>query len=277
MMKYLKKIQSLIFIFIMSCTSTIANAQNVNKHIVERGETLESIAKSYNTSKDEIIKLNPDAAQFIYVGMELNLPTSKNTQEEFIEKITYNKEEKNTYKNIENLENYNKWSFTFSIGYGFLKKPEGTKGNCYTYNINIGASYKLMQNFYINGRIGYNSSTYFNYMKTLSSNTNYHFVTIPIEIGYSFLTNNQKIGIIPHAGFDFNICIKGSGKVGVGSNKEKINLKTGGEIGIGTDLGIRLRLWEYNIGIAYVIPLNNKQKEFFGEEAYPEISIGFGF
>lgn len=50
------------------------------KHVVDRGETLESIAKTYNTTVDEIVKLNPNAAQFIYVGMELTVPKiEKNT------------------------------------------------------------------------------------------------------------------------------------------------------------------------------------------------------
>ena len=45
-------------------------------HTVNRGETLESIAKRYGTTNKKIIELNPDAEQFIYVGMELVIPVT---------------------------------------------------------------------------------------------------------------------------------------------------------------------------------------------------------
>lgn len=60
---------------IMLCVATIS-AQSVKKHVVERGETLASIAEKYGISQDDLARLNPDAAQFVYVGMELTLPES---------------------------------------------------------------------------------------------------------------------------------------------------------------------------------------------------------
>lgn len=47
---------------------------NTIKHTVDRGETLTSIAKRYAITEAKIIELNPDAAQFLYVGMELIIP-----------------------------------------------------------------------------------------------------------------------------------------------------------------------------------------------------------
>lgn len=55
----------------------MASAQTKTvKHTVERGETLASIAKRYGTTNEKIIELNPDASQFIYVGMELTVPVT---------------------------------------------------------------------------------------------------------------------------------------------------------------------------------------------------------
>lgn len=55
----------------------MASAQTKTvKHTVERGETLASIAKRYGTTDDKIIEFNPDASQFIYVGMELTIPVT---------------------------------------------------------------------------------------------------------------------------------------------------------------------------------------------------------
>lgn len=54
--------------FAVAQTSTV-------KHTVDRGETLQSSAKRYATTEAKIIELNPDATQFVYVGMELTVPT----------------------------------------------------------------------------------------------------------------------------------------------------------------------------------------------------------
>lgn len=65
----------LITIMLMaSCIGMGYADDNTTKHIVDRGETLASIAKRYATTEAKIIELNPEAAQFIYVGMELTIP-----------------------------------------------------------------------------------------------------------------------------------------------------------------------------------------------------------
>ena len=65
----------IIFCFLFSLT-----AKADFSHIVDRGESLGSIAKKYGVSEGEIIRLNPDAAQFVYVGMELIIPGNENSQ-----------------------------------------------------------------------------------------------------------------------------------------------------------------------------------------------------
>lgn len=70
-----QKIVTVLLATIMGICMASAQTKTV-KHTVERGETLASIAKRYGTTNDKIIELNPDASQFIYVGMELNIPVS---------------------------------------------------------------------------------------------------------------------------------------------------------------------------------------------------------
>ncbi len=53
------------------------SAQEVKEHRIERGETLETIAQKYNTTEDELKKLNPNAARLVYVGMILKVPVNK--------------------------------------------------------------------------------------------------------------------------------------------------------------------------------------------------------
>lgn len=56
-------------------------AQQVS-HTVQRGETLESIAKKYNVSVYALTQSNPDAKDVFYVGMKLVIPNTKATQKE---------------------------------------------------------------------------------------------------------------------------------------------------------------------------------------------------
>lgn len=81
-MRRLKKsLLSVIFYSVFGACFAFAQTGTI-KHTVERGETLETIAKHYSTTETKIIELNPDAAQFLYVGMNLNIPDAKNRKEQ---------------------------------------------------------------------------------------------------------------------------------------------------------------------------------------------------
>ena len=57
--------------------SVVAMAQaETATHIVQRGETLESIAKDYNVDVDVLDRLNPNADGVVYVGMKLKVPVA---------------------------------------------------------------------------------------------------------------------------------------------------------------------------------------------------------
>ena len=68
-----KRLLSAICVVTFSVYSAVAQTNTI-KHTVDRGETLASIAKRYATTEAKIIELNPDVAQFVYVGMELIIP-----------------------------------------------------------------------------------------------------------------------------------------------------------------------------------------------------------
>lgn len=79
-----KRFLSTICLVAFSVCLVVAQT-NTTKHTVDRGETLASIAKRYATTEEKLIELNPDAAQFVYVGMELIVPlTSSNSKNETI-------------------------------------------------------------------------------------------------------------------------------------------------------------------------------------------------
>ncbi len=60
------------------CMFSMAQSQTVT-HVVQRGETIESIAQYYNVSVEDINKANPNADGVVYVGMKLNVPTTRAT------------------------------------------------------------------------------------------------------------------------------------------------------------------------------------------------------
>lgn len=68
-----------IFLSVFFCTVsvfTMAQSQTVT-HVVQRGETIESIAEIYKVSVRDINKANPNADGIVYVGMKLNVPIEK--------------------------------------------------------------------------------------------------------------------------------------------------------------------------------------------------------
>lgn len=73
MKTFRKRIMSAMCMVAFGVSLAIAQTNTI-KHTVDRGETLQSIAKRYATTETKIIELNPDAAQFVYVGMELVVP-----------------------------------------------------------------------------------------------------------------------------------------------------------------------------------------------------------
>lgn len=62
-------------LFSIVCVFAMAQNQTVT-HIVQRGETIESIAEYYKVSVADINKANPNADGMVYVGMKLAIPTN---------------------------------------------------------------------------------------------------------------------------------------------------------------------------------------------------------
>ena len=50
--------------------------QNFNKYVVKSGDTLYKIANSFNTSVDEIKRLNTDLSDILSIGQEINIPNN---------------------------------------------------------------------------------------------------------------------------------------------------------------------------------------------------------
>lgn len=280
------------------CVFAMAQSQTVT-HVVQRGETLESIAEYYKVSVTDINKANPNADGIIYVGMKLNIPTSSKPQtvstNDYQKETVYTQENRmkypsNTSDNRDYQEQkYNtaknkddkvgKFEFAGELGYGFLKGADN-----FMYEATIGANYRLPYNLYVGARIGYNSANYTDLIKiegqNINAEQNIHLLEIPIEFGYSLKNESETLGLIPFVGFNTNVGLSGKYKIrtlGTGGKEESQKMKIGGKVGIGARVGVRVCLWAFDITGSYQIPLNDKQKEWFGKDAFPEITLAWGF
>lgn len=246
------------------------SGQTVRKHIVDRGETLASIASRYGVTQEDIIQLNPDAAQFVYVGMELSIPEKENAATTNVAVVKESTPQKQVQYPESSMQDStvpeSKFKICFEIGYGFL--DSGGSGSAFAYEAAIGANYYFLDNVYAGARIGYNSSS----VSSQIYDASYHFLEIPLEVGYDWSTSSGKFGVIPFGGFGFNIGLKGTSEIkGLGKSKAKI----GGKTGVDMRFGLRFNIMGFLLTGSYRIPLNDNQKAFFGEDAYPEISIGW--
>lgn len=66
----------LILVFILTTQALSAQDSNMVSHTVVQGQTLYSISKLYNTTVDEIVKLNPGCAEKISIGQTLIIPSN---------------------------------------------------------------------------------------------------------------------------------------------------------------------------------------------------------
>lgn len=283
-----------LFVIIL-LNATPVWAQDAKTHTVERGETLSSIATKYGVSQEEIIKLNPEAKQFIYVGMELVIPvTSAETSNKEQKPSTVNQVEvkqsninqsatssTDFYTDGSEWEDFRKWTFLGRIAYGVLPKPEGegVSGTNYSLSFSFGAEYNINKSLYVGARIGYssvniNTLTHMGGAEWQNTETSNHMITLPVEIGYKFHLVEEKVILTPYAGLDFNFVVKSSLEQGIGSDKDKKTIDPSDRFGANGRIGVRVGLWGFDLGCAYVFSFDDN----YGEDAgFPEISLGFVF
>lgn len=104
-----------------------------------------------------------------------------------------------------------------------------------------------------------------------------HFVEIPIEFGYSIKTKNGLFGIVPFVGINTNVGINGKIKTKMYGESASEKIKIGGKVGFDGRFGVRVILGEFVVTGSFHKALGGKQKDWFGKDTYPEVSIGWGF
>lgn len=282
-----KRLLSTIFMVTFGVCFAIAQTDTV-KHTVDRGETLASIAKRYATTEAKIIELNPDAKQFVYVGMVLTIPVGKTTRtgkemDESQSNDTVKHDNPNNFIADSKLEEteYSKWKPIINFAYGFLPKPKGDdiKGSNFDFSFNMGANYSVTKSFYVGARIGYSmvdtrTSMHIPNLGYQQISVNNRVISMPLEIGYRLFLKEDDIALVPYAGIDVNCIVKCTMESGVGSHKEKETIDPDKRLGANGRIGLRLNLWILSLGCSYVFSFD----ENYGEnKGFPEISFGAAF
>lgn len=168
------------------CMFAMAQSQTVT-HVVQRGETLESIAEYYKVSVDDINKANPNTDGMVYVGMKLVVPvgtantTNKSTpQQESATTLPmsfFNSESENNLKAAHTSSSCKKlWKLkaiagltsgswtgkNFKDGDADTEYGQATVKNKATYQFHVGliADYVFSKNVYAGLGIVFNQSGY---------------------------------------------------------------------------------------------------------------------
>lgn len=136
-MKYL-----LILCFLFQMFSISAIGQEFKYHTVQKGETVYSIAKSYNISEEAIYKYNPDAREGIEVSSKLVIPISETKEvnkysDEAVSFRTHKVKRKETLYSlakqygveVDDIKKYNKHLYSAELRTGEeIKIPVFVKG-----------------------------------------------------------------------------------------------------------------------------------------------------
>ncbi len=295
MKNFVRKMTFAICMVILSVGWAVAQTETV-KHIVERGETLSSIAEHYSITKDRIIELNPSAAQFVYVGMELTIPVetttnpvkkeraSQQTITAYDQQNSSNRYIDSSNRNIDNSrkyvdDDYAKWRYGLRFTYGFLPKPEqeDVNGNAYIFTVSVGANYYFTKSIYAGARFGYANSQSISSMR-IDGYQNFkqqsHAIILPLEVGYDYFLVEDKVSVVPYAGIDINCVVKSTMETGVGTDTEKESIDIDNNFSACGRVGLRFNLWGLELGGSFVLPFGDQYGE---KKGFPEISLGGRF
>lgn len=262
---------------IMLCVAPLS-AQTIQKHIVQRGETLATIAEKYGVSKDELAKLNPDAAQFVYVGMELNIP-GKAAQTTVTDATAETGDATMTARNAgktsasftgtqtttadKSAEDIHKLGDVDGAGEFTMAYHEfnGDGGKAYSggilFKVAFGPKVWLSETVYATGRLGYRGM--FNNIKKSAGDGSIstHSIYLPLYVGAKI--NNFSIEAGPY----FDYIVSGKVEVGTGSNKTKSKIKDD-KFSTGLSMNVGYYGWCLSLGLGLTDYAGAKKcKEFF--------------
>ncbi len=265
-------------------------------HTVNRGESLNSIAEQYHITVAQLLEANPGADNLFFVGMKLNIPEASQAVQQTAPVYPAGESaqalnqasapapaEAEGNNNAE--DDYSKpgWVPDVSMGYGFLSDADGEYNDGhYGYRIAVGADYFFMKKsgVYAGIQIGYLGTHYGEKQKSGyhldTMEWDYHFITVPVKVGYLFTDSNHNFGFSPYVGFGLDFCVASKSKWSIGGESDSEKLKK--DFGFELNLGAKISFRGFYIHGSYNLPLNDGMKAALGsDDGYLEAGLGWWF
>lgn len=199
-----KFLSILIFLF----CQIIVWGQSI-QHIVQSGETIESIAQKYGVDKADLISLNPTARNFIFVGQTISIPDRTG---QTVNPIQFSQPEADSPDLNEIYIQYNPINN--------LVKATGGGGHDYTdkyngFSIGYHRYFEFYSDLYAVTGLGItyaasNSTTDAGAGITLISNHKLMSVKLPVNILYRYNVPGTELNIEPFAGLQVKCNVLGT-------------------------------------------------------------------
>ena len=260
------------------CVLAMAQSQTIT-HIVQRGETIESIADYYKVSVADINKANPNADGIIYVGMKLNIPTSTSPKNETrTEKTTtsgissnentsYVLQSSTTKKSYDNETTLGLQFARVKASYLFPTEMEKSSRGHYrsSYNLSfvLEGEYVFNPNIFAGFGLGYMAQGSCNSDRNQDEDgiryqqykSQYHYVMVPLSIGYR-MPITKNVNIDAYTGPVVTCVVAGNSQYRTSTSEKwnKTKLKDMKNVKYFTPfwkIGARVNLWSFELGAEY--------------------------
>lgn len=260
------------------CVLAMAQSQTIT-HIVQRGETIESIADYYKVSVADINKANPNADGIIYVGMKLNIPASTSPKNETrTEKTTtsgissnentsYVPQSSTTKKFYDNETTLGLQFARVKASYLFPTEMEKSSRGHYrsSYNLSfvLEGEYVFNPNIFAGFGLGYMAQGSCNSDRNQDEDgiryqqykSQYHYVMVPLSIGYR-MPITKNVNIDAYTGPVVTCVVAGNSQYRTSTSEKwnKTKLKDMKNVKYFTpfwNIGTRVNLWSFELGAEY--------------------------
>lgn len=283
----MKKLFTIVVLLLSAVMYTVAR-----EHTVQRGETLESVARAYNLSVGQLVDANPGADKLFYVGMKLNIPDSPAKPAPAATVNTVERESASEKKSgmlgtlglatatkpaqEEEIivEDGPGWNPQVEMHWGFLPKNFAPPKSSFKglIGFNFSGAYWFMKKesgFFASAGLGFDNASCSAKDYSLSIWT----VGVPLKAGYAILLGKSKdFAFTPYVGFDLSVSVSVKQKV------KKQNLETeSGKFIPGFKAGAMVRLKGWGLGFYYYIPISDDAKYLYTKDGHFAVSLGFGF
>lgn len=255
-----------ITILLLMSVTCVKGQTSPTEYKIQRGESIESIAKDHGVTVDDIIKANPNADGTFYAGMKIIIPARRN---EVKEEVHNNQVADNGVSAMNAPEVANTDDETHKLGdIDFIGESivsyqefNGDGGDMFSggfgFKFGFGAKAWLSETAYIKGLLGYKGRFVGIKKRAGDGSLSTSSVYLPLYAGVKI--NKMVIEVGPY----FDYIVKGEMEIGTGSNKVKAKVKDD-KFSAGLALNIGLGCFGVSLGMGLTDFAGMKKcKEFF--------------